>query len=221
MFNRLTRSLSLYKFHSALIAGLSLVCLSTFVSAAGTPYVSAQLGTGTVSIGGYDFDGAASYSSKTEGMSYSIAAGYLFKLTPAFSIGPELGYAVSPETTTSLSEDGVSVTAGSLKTTLSSVNFVANAIYQFNDQWYAMSKLGMAYVTSKTSATFSVPDVNETLPTFSLGGGFRFDHNMSIDISFNKIFGVSDSLKKGIESGGATKKLPSVTTYMLGFNYAF
>lgn len=210
---------------------LSLVLItalfSTMLSAAaapqklkGIPYVGAQVGYGGANTPELNITGM--HTKIHDGVALGIEAGYLFNISHNFKLGPEFGYKSYPNNTY---KSDIPYQGDTLNVTYSGHYFdlLANAEYYFKANWSLFTKVGAAAVTQEETDDKGTrkgkKDNNAIFPQLVFGVGYHFTPQMSVNLSFDHVFGstIPDESVGDVSS----KKVASITTYMLGFTYSF
>lgn len=200
-------------------------------------------GTVQLGYGGMDLDNSYSYTNsrikvgadktKKNGLAYRLAGGYLFKLNNQWELGPELGFESYAKNEYDLgiagAASGFNVTGtGTAKVEGFNIDLLLNAHYHFNNNLYAIGKVGAAYVSEKgTEATIlSITGQGQAaqsasgtdhavLAKLGLGLGYDINTQLSADFTVNSTFG-------GTGASDITSDKPdNVRTYLLGLSYHF
>jgi len=94
------------------------------------------------------------------------------------------------------------------------LDLVAKGIYQFDDNWSAYGKAGLAYVdVSEEIHVTGMGDDSHShsllRPTYGLGVAYNFNQKMAADLSWTGIYNTNSSTTN------------TINTLMLGFSYKF
>lgn len=106
------------------------------------------------------------------GITYRIAAGYLFALNNWLAVGPELGYIAYPKNDTGKTRD---YDAG------------VKAKVNFTSHFYMLAKAAGAYVQQTNHNTSKQSGF---APTAAAGLGYQFNQHISLDVTYQRLFPV-------------------------------
>jgi hypothetical protein len=149
---------------------------------------------------------------------YRLSVGYLYSIKPYFELGPELGYekygdnAYTTASTSSPEQKTTYVYQGH------SIDLLANALYQFNPQFYAMAKLGVSVVRQTSHAFQAATRVTKKVlqPKLGLGIGYSFNFHVALDATANATYG-----KFATFNSPHANDVARTLTFLLGAKYTF
>ena len=194
----------------------------TLLLAQGYPFLSLQLGYGGIKSGSTK----VVTTKKELGFSYGVSGGYLFMVNNRLAIGPEVGYLGYPKSAYSTSEYGEVV-----KYTGYTLDLLVVGKLQLPHQFYALGKLGAAYVKQTFTMTPGLgyqyqKKQAKYLPEASIGIGYTINPHLNVDIAYRYIFGETNivaNLTPKLTQAKLDKAsaVGAVTAWMLGINYHF
>lgn len=199
----------------------------------GHAYFGVQIGFGGMQLGtttNPDNDNPGQMIETSSDILTRVSAGYLFQVSPSFSVGPEFGYERYEDYNYSIQRSDGHLPEYTYKGHL--FDLLAKNVYSFNSSFSMFGKIGVALVTqsfvpgqliTQNDSTKVSKSTSKVLPKIAIGLNYNITPQLSISTSLDSTFGGAevDPFGGKVSSLADLTKVADVSAIMLGVNYSF
>jgi hypothetical protein len=235
----------------SLILALSMALLSTSAfanstSSMGTAYLAIQYGLSGMQMGttepnfpeppadNQNLSESANASSGGGGHRFSL--GYLFNISPALQIGPEIGYLSYANNNYSYNyQDDDRNNQISFDYSGHTIDLLGNMLYHLNSSWYTSLKLGVANISQSLSASGNFTSMpkngssQKLLLEYGIALGYDFNSHFGLEGTFLATSGGKainplaevDVTHEKVLSPSTLESVANISSAMIGLHYNF